>query len=611
MSPFRRILQFAQPYKSYFVLSIVFNILYSLMAIVSVTSILPILKILFENVKPQELEDKVQQGESFFSFDHVQYQVTQWMYEKIIDYGQLTVLAWLCGITVLLFFFRNLFRYLAMYFMIGLRSGTSRDLRNTLYNKILDLPVSYFTEKRKGDVMTRISSDVDNVQRFTLLPVIELFRSPFMIIATLVMLIYINWQLTLAAFVILPIMGFVISTISKSLKNDTKEAQTILGRLISGVEETLGAAKIIKIFNAEKVLSNRFYDTSTHWRSVTNRLERKYELASPMSELLGSLTLILLVWFGGKLIIQGDMAADEFFVFLGLFFQLLDPAKALSRAYSDIARGNASAERVLEILDAEVVVNEIENPLSIGEFKDKIEFKNVDFAYPNGPTVLKNFNLDIQKGETVALVGQSGSGKTTVANLLSRFYDVTRGEILIDGIPIQNLKLKEYRALLGTVTQESILFNDSILNNIALGKENANLEEIQNASSIANAVEFIVKMPLQYDEMIGESGSKLSGGQKQRISIARAILKNPPIMILDEATSALDTRSERLVQEALEQMMATRTSLVIAHRLSTIQNADKIVVMDQGEIKETGKHIELLQHQGIYSKLIEMQNFSK
>ena len=607
MSPFRRILQFAKPYRIYFVLSIVFNILYSLMAIVSITSILPILKILFENVEPVA-QQAIPAAEGF-SFDAVQHQITQWMYLQMQKYGQMTVLAWLCGITVIMFFFRNLFRYLAMYYMIGLRSGTSRDLRNALYNKILHLPVAYFTEQRKGDVMTRISSDVDNVQRYTLLPVIELFRSPFMIIATLLMLIYMNWQLTLAAFVILPVMGFIISAISKSLKNDTREAQKVLGKLISHVEETLGASKIVKMFNAEKVLSNRFHSTNTQWRSLTNRVERKYELASPMSELLGSLTLIMLVWFGGKLIIEDEMAADEFFVFLGLFFQLLDPAKALSKAYSDIARGNASADRVLEILDADIVVNEKGNALKINDFNDKIEFRNVSFHYTSEHPVLKNFNLTIHKGETVALVGQSGSGKTTVANLLSRFYDVTEGEILIDGIPVQDLDLKAYRKLIGTVTQESVLFNDSIGNNIGLGKEDASLEEIEKAAAIANADEFILKMPEKYDENIGEGGGKLSGGQKQRISIARAVLKNPPIMILDEATSALDTHSERLVQDALENMMANRTSIVIAHRLSTIQNADKIVVMDNGEIKESGKHFDLLQKDGIYARLIAMQNF--
>ena len=610
MSPFRRILKFAQPYNIYFVLSIIFNILYSLMAIVSITSILPILKILIEKINPAEMQPPAVSKDTLISFDALQYQITKWIAEKTIEHGQLTVLAWFCGITVVMFFFRNLFRYLAQYYMVGLRSGTARDLRNALYDKILHLPVSYFTEQKKGDVMTRISSDVDNVKAYMLMPVIELVRSPFMIVATLITLIYMNWQLTLAACVILPVMGLVISSISKSLKHRTREAQNILGRLLSTIEETLNAAKIVKIFNAEGVLNNRFNETNTAWRSVTNKMERKHEMASPMSELLGSVTLIMLVWFGGKLIIENKMAADEFFIFLGLFFQLLDPAKALSKAYSDISRGSASAERVLEVLDADMVVNERPNAIEIQDFKDKIEFKNVSFAYHADHAVLRRFNLTINKGETVALVGQSGSGKTTVANLLSRFYDVTEGEILIDGIKIQDIKLKDYRKLIGMVTQESVLFNETILNNIALGKPDADLEEVKKAAMIANADEFIDKLPQNYNESIGESGGKLSGGQKQRISIARAVLKNPPIMILDEATSALDTRSERLVQEALDQMMAERTSLVIAHRLSTIINADKIVVMDQGEIKEVGKHKELLAEKGIYAKLIELQDFA-
>ena len=610
MSPFRRVLEFAKPYRIYFVLSIVFNVLYSLMAIVSLTSILPILNILFDKTQTENLPSKIETETDGFSFEKIQNQLIHWVNAQMQEHGSLKVLAWLCGITVILFLFRNLFRYLAMYFMIGLRSGTARDLRNAIYDKILKLPVAYFTEQRKGDIMTRISSDVDMVQRFTLLPVIEFVRSPFMLLATLTMLIYINWQLTLAAFVILPIMGFVISTISKSLRNDTRKAQSILGRLISTVDETLGAAKIVKIFNAEKVLGERFHETNTNWRSLTNRVERKYELASPMSELLGSLTLIMLVWFGGKLIIEDKgLEGPAFLLFLGLFFQLLDPAKLLSKAYSDISRGNASAERVMEILDADVVVNEKPNAKNITEFNDSIEFKNVGFAYHEDQAVLKNFNLKINKGEIVALVGQSGSGKTTVANLLARFYDVTQGEILIDGIPLTDLKLNEFRKLIGMVTQESVLFNDTIYNNIALGKENATPDDVINSSKIANAHEFIAKLPLQYDENIGESGGKLSGGQKQRLSIARAVLKNPEIMILDEATSALDTKSERLVQEALDNMMENRTSLVIAHRLSTIQNADKIVVMDQGEIKEVGKHSELIQQNGIYAKLIEMQNF--
>ncbi len=610
MSPFRRILEFAKPYRIYFVLSIVFNVLYSLMAIVSITSILPILKILFDNVKKEDLEPLDTTANDISLFDELQHDATIYVANLMEQHGQLTVLAWLCAVTVVMFFFRNFFRYIAQYYMIALRSGTSRDIRNAMYNKLLALPVAYFTDQRKGDIMTRISSDVDGVQRFTLMPIIEFFRAPIMIIATLAMLIFMNWKLTLAAFVILPVMGLVISTISKSLKNDTREAQKVLGNLISQVEETLSAAKIVKMFNAEKHLSTRFSDTNTHWRSLTNRVERKYELASPTSELLGSLTIIMLVWFGGKLVLEGEgLEGPAFILFLGLFFQLLDPAKALSKSFSDVSRGNASAERVFEVLDADVVVNQKVDAKPLTKFEKSIEFRNVSFSYESDQPVLKNFNLVINKGETVALVGQSGSGKTTVANLITRFYDVSEGEILIDGTPIQDVKLDDYRALMGMVTQESVLFNDSIYNNITMGKEDATIDMVQEAAMIANAHEFIVTLPNGYYENIGESGGKLSGGQKQRLSIARAVMKNPPIMILDEATSALDTKSERLVQEALDNMMTNRTSLVIAHRLSTIQNADKIIVMDSGEIKETGEHLDLIEQNGIYANLIRMQNF--
>lgn len=608
MSPFRRILEFAKPYRIYFVLSIVFNVLYSLMAIVSITSILPILKILFDNVKKEDLQP-LDPNHEMSLFDELQHKATIYIADLMEVHGQLTVLAWLCAVTVVMFFFRNLFRYAAQYYMIALRSGTSRDIRNALYDKLLALPVSYFTDQRKGDIMTRISSDVDSVQRFTLMPIIEFFRAPIMIVATLAMLIFMNWKLTLAAFIILPVMGLVISTISKSLKNDTREAQKVLGNLISQVEETLSAAKIVKMFNAEKHLHTRFSDTNRNWRSLTNRVERKYELASPMSELLGSLTIIMLVWFGGKLVLEGGgLEGPAFILFLGLFFQLLDPAKALSKSFSDVSRGNASAERVFEVLDADIVVNQKPNATAIHSFERDITFKNVSFAYKPDHPVLKNFNLVINKGETVALVGQSGSGKTTVANLLTRFYDVTEGEILIDGTPIQDVKLDDYRALMGMVTQESVLFNDSIYNNITMGKE-VTETAVHEAAMIANAHEFITQLPNGYYENIGESGGKLSGGQKQRLSIARAVLKNPPIMILDEATSALDTKSERLVQEALDNMMNNRTSLVIAHRLSTIQNADKIIVMDKGEIKEVGEHLSLIEQNGIYANLIRMQNF--
>ncbi|MCK0204205.1 ABC transporter ATP-binding protein [Ornithobacterium rhinotracheale] len=610
MKAFKRVLKYIKPYKLDLVLTVFFNILYSLFAIFSISSLFPILKILFDNVEKNTTEIIEPEGVGEFSFQHAQYLLNKYIAEQMNVHGELTVLAFICLITVTLFLLRNIFRYAAQCYVISLKSGISRDIRNDLYAKIVKLPVSFFTDQRKGDLMSRVSSDVDNIQRYNLNPLIEIFRAPFMIIASLVMLIYLNAGLTLVAFIVLPLMGGVISMISKSLKRSSHESQHLLGRLISSVEETIAANKIIKIFNAENILTKRFFKLNSTWRKIYNKVERRYELSSPMSEVLGSVTMIILVFYGGKVIIEGgDLTGEAFLTFIGIFFQMLDPAKSLSKAVTDIARGNASAERVFEILDADVVVEEQANAVEINEFNHEIEFRNVSFSYEKDTPIIKNFNLTIKKGMSVALVGQSGSGKSTIANLLARFYDPQEGEILVDGVSIKDLNLKDFRKLMGMVTQDSILFNDTVYNNIALGKENATPEEVYHAAEVANAKEFIEKLPLKYEENIGEGGSKLSGGQKQRLSIARAVLKNPPIMILDEATSALDTHSERLVQQALDYMMQSTTSLMIAHRLSTIQNADLIVVMESGEIKEQGKHEELIAKDGMYAQLIKMQNF--
>ncbi|MRI63103.1 ABC transporter ATP-binding protein [Ornithobacterium rhinotracheale] len=610
MKAFKRVLRYIRPYKLDLFLTVLFNILYSLFAIFSVSSLFPILKILFDNVEKNAAKIVEPEGVSQFSFQHAQYLLNKYIAEQMQLHGELTVLAWICLVTITLFLLRNLFRYLAQCYVIYLKSGISKDIRNDLYAKIVKLPVAFFTDQRKGDLMSRVSSDVDNIQHYSLNPLIEIFRAPFMIIASLVMLIYLNAGLTLVAFIVLPLMGGVISLISKSLKKSTHESQNLLGKLISNVEETIAANKIIKIFSAENILKNRFFALNNLWRKIFNKVERRYELSSPMSEVLGSVTMIILVFYGGKVIIEGgDLTGEAFLTFIGIFFQMLDPAKSLSKAVTDVSRGNASAERVFEILDAEIVVEGQPNAVKIEHFDREIEFRNVGFSYEKDTPIIKNFNLTIKKGMSVALVGQSGSGKSTIANLLARFYDPQEGEILVDGVSLKNLNLKDFRKLMGMVTQDSILFNDTVYNNIALGKENATPEEVHHAAEVANAKEFIEKLPLKYDENIGEVGSKLSGGQKQRLSIARAVLKNPPIMILDEATSALDTHSERLVQQALDYMMQNTTSLMIAHRLSTIQNADLIVVMENGEIKEQGKHEELIAKDGMYAQLIKMQNF--
>lgn len=528
----------------------------------------------------------------------------------INEYGGETVLAWLCGITGVAFLLRNLFRYLGSFFIVNYRVAITKDLRTAMYNKFLKLPVSFFTEQRKGDMMSRISNDIGAVESGIMGSLVDLINSPFMIVFSLITLFMLDAKLTLFSLLVFPIMGGLISWVGKSLKKQAYSAQAELGNLFSLVDETLKSSKVIKIFNADTILKKRFNTTTDNWKRFAIGMSRRRELASPMSEFLGSLTMLMIAWFAGRGVITGENNDPLTFLgFLGLFYQILNPAKQLSNAISSIQGGMASLDRVSEVLDYDLKVEELPNPTPISELKEKIEFKDIGFFYDKDNVILKNFNLTIPKGKTIALVGQSGSGKTTIANLLTRFYDVSEGEILIDGVDIKNLNLKQYRHLLGMVTQESVLFNDSVYNNILMGKPEASHEEVIAAAKIANADSFISQLPEGYDTNIGDDGNKLSGGQKQRVSIARAVLKNPPIMILDEATSALDTESERFVQDALEKMMENRTSLVIAHRLSTIQKADMIVVMERGDIVEQGSHQELYDKNGVYRKLVDLQNF--
>ncbi|AQW90411.1 MULTISPECIES: ABC transporter ATP-binding protein [Elizabethkingia] len=602
MNLYFRILKFAKPHQKYIYGSLFFNILYSLLQIASIGTLLPVLGILFGTEK-QEIK-----GDGFS--DNLKRTLYTFINNEIEKHGSLNVLLWLCIITGVAFFLRNIVRYLGAYLLIFYRVGVTKDLRGAMYRKILTLPVSFFSEQRKGDLMSRMSNDVGEVENNILGSLVDLVNSPFMLIGTLASLFFLNPQLTLFSLLVLPVMGTLISLIGKSLKKDSHKAQNELGNVFSIVDETLKSAKIIKIFNADKLLDNRFTGSMTKWINYSISLGRKRELASPMSEFLGAITFLIITWYGGyQILVNKNMLPQDFLVFLGMFFQILPPAKSLATSISNIQKGEASLVRVMDILDADVKVDEIANPIPVSELKDRIEFKNVGFYYNKENLILKNFNLSIPKGSTVALVGQSGSGKTTIANLLARFYDVTEGAITVDGNNIKDLKLKEYRAILGMVTQESVLFNDTIYNNIAMGKENATREEIIEAAKIANAHQFIESLPDGYETNIGDDGNKLSGGQKQRVSIARAVLKNPPIMILDEATSALDTESERFVQDALEKMMENRTSLVIAHRLSTIQKADWIVVMERGVIVEQGTHHDLMDNNSVYRKLVDLQNF--
>jgi len=606
MSYFRKILQFAGPYKQYAVLNIICNIFYALFSTLSFIALIPVINILFDeservNVKPTW---EGLGGLKDYAIESFNYSISQRVSED-----QVSALVFICGIVVVLFFLKNLFGYLAAFFITFLRNGVLRDVRDTLYKKILSLPISYFSEKKKGDTISRITADVNEVQN-SFLSILELIvREPLTIIFTIIAMLMLSAKLTIFVFVFLPISGFVISLIGKKLKSQSSRAQEENGYFLSIVEETLSSLKIVKGFNAEKQFQQKFQNSTNRLNTILNSLINRQNLASPASEFLGIFVIVIILWFGGKMVlVDKTLDAASFIAFLGLAYNILTPAKQISKASYSVKRGNAAAERIMDVLETPSTILDAPNAVILSEFKQAVEIENISFKYED-EIVLKNFCLKVPKGSTVALVGQSGSGKSTIANLVTRFYDVNQGSIKIDGIDIRQISKHSLRGLMGLVTQDSILFNDTIRNNVSLGKSDATEEEIIDALKIANAWEFVQNLPLILETNIGDSGNKLSGGQKQRLSIARAVLKNPPIMILDEATSALDTESEKLVQKALENMMKNRTSIVIAHRLSTIQNADLIVVMHQGEIVEQGKHDHLLSQNGVYRKLVDMQSF--
>ena len=602
MDYYKKILRFARPYSKFGYLNIFFNILYALFSALSFAALMPMLNVLFEKdeqicVKPSY--EGIAKLKDYF-MDYMNYQVTQFAAEDVL----------VIGLVIVLFLFKNIFNYLAMYFITFLRNGVLKDVRNAMYKKITDLPISYYSEKRKGDVIARISSDVLEIQH-SFLSVLELIvREPLTIIFTIAVMFLISSQLTLFVFIFIPVSGYIISLIGKSLKKQSDDVQREQGEFLSVVEETLGGLRVIKAFNSESRFYKTFSASTTRFFNFSNTLLNRQNLASPSGEFLGILTIGVLLWFGGKMVlVDKTLDAPSFITYMSLAYGVLTPAKAISKAIYGVKKGNAAAERVLEILETENTISEKADAITKTSFDSSVQLQNISFKYEDD-YVLKNFNLTVPKGETIALVGQSGSGKSTIANLVTRFYDVNEGSITIDGINIKDFKKKSLRGLLGLVTQDSILFNETVRNNISLGKENATDEEIIEAAKIANAHDFIMELPEGYSTNIGDSGNKLSGGQKQRLSIARAVLKNPPIMILDEATSALDTESERLVQDALEKMMRNRTSIVIAHRLSTIQNANTIVVLQKGEIVEQGSHAELLAADGVYKKLVTMQSLS-
>tara|TARA_B100000953_G_scaffold298873_1_gene296985 strand:+ start:567 stop:2366 length:1800 start_codon:yes stop_codon:yes gene_type:complete len=597
---------FAMPYRKFAILNIICNIFYAIFSTLSFIALIPVIQVLFDKTKrvaEKPVYTGISNAKDYFS-DYFNYEVTQRVNED-----EVAALIFICGIVVLLFFLKNLFGYLSSFFLTFLRNGVLRDLRDAMYKKILALPVAYFSEKRKGDTISRITADVNEVQT-SFLSILELIvREPLTILFTILAMLVMSVQLTLFVFIFLPIAGFIISLIGKQLKRKSNLAQEENGHFLSIVEETLSSLKIVKGFNAESKFYERFQQSTNRLKEILNSLINRQNLASPTSEFLGIFVIVVILWFGGNMVlVEESLDAATFIAFLGLAYNILTPAKQISKATYSVKKGDAAAERILQVLETPSTITDHPDAIDKKNFETGIEISNVDFAYED-EKVLKQFSINVNKGETVALVGQSGSGKSTIANLITRFYDVNSGTIKIDGIDIRKMKKSDLRDLLGLVTQDSILFNDSIRNNIALGKDDATDAEIIEALKIANAWEFVKELPKQLDTNIGDSGNKLSGGQKQRLSIARAVLKNPPVMILDEATSALDTESEKLVQKALENMMKNRTSIVIAHRLSTIQNADKIVVMQKGEIVEQGKHQELIDANGTYKKLVAMQSF--
>lgn len=604
---------FVLPYKSHVIWNIIYNILYALFSAVSFIALIPMMNVLFDKTQKIEKEPVFEGYLKIGGFlkDSFYYKVSNLAESDTPQYALLIVVT----LVITTFLLKNLFNYLASFHMMHLRNGVLKDLRKAMYDKIISLPISFYSEKRKGDVMARMLGDLGEVQNSFFMLLELIVREPMTIIFSIAAMLFISWKLTLFVFIFIPVAGLIISKIGKSLKAQSTKAQFEGGYLISIVEESLSGLKVVKSYNAEKIFINKFGGSVDRLLKLSNKIGKKNNLAGPLSEVMGIITIAVLLYYGGSLVLVDKLAdgtpvlkGTDFLAFMGLAYNILTPAKAISKASYAVKNGLAAADRVFEILEQENTIDTKLDAVEKTDFNDKVTIENINFRYGD-ENVLKNFSIEVPKGKTVALVGQSGSGKSTIANLLTRFYDVQEGAIKIDGVNIKDMNIHSLRGLMGLVTQDSILFNDTIKNNILIGKPDATDQEIIDALKIANAYEFVNDLPAGIETNIGDAGGKLSGGQKQRLSIARAVLKNPPIMILDEATSALDTESEKFVQVALENMMQNRTSIVIAHRLSTIQKADNIVVMQKGEIVEQGNHTELMAKEGMYSKLVLMQSF--
>ena len=604
MNKARLLLKYIEPYKWSAARNILYNILSAVFALISYTLVIPFLKILFNRIETVPVP-----GEFQLNLDYLGNAGRYFLYSFIEKHGEAGALLLVCLVVIVASLFKNGFIFLANNSMAYMRACTVRDLRKKMYNKVLRLPLSFFTDARKGDVMTRISNDVQEIEISVMSSLTMLFRDPLYILIFVLYLFITSYQLALFALLLLPVSGWLIGRASRTLRSSSFAGQQYLGRLLSVVEETLSGLRIVKGFNAEEKMKKQFSETNEHYSKVFKRITRKAYLASPISEFLATIVLMILMYFGSTLALKGvgSMGQEKLIAFLVVFSQIIQPAKNITTAWFSIQKGMASIDRIDQILEAEEKILEKENALPVNSFKDAIEFKDVWYGYNNEP-ILKDINLKIQKGQTVAIVGKSGAGKSTLADLLPRFMDVDKGEIRIDGADIRDLKVKDLRNLMGIVSQQPILFNTTFKENIAFGVETADIKKVENAARIANAHDFIMETELGYENSVGESGNKLSGGQRQRISIARAIMANPPVLILDEATSALDTESERLVQDAILNLMKNRTSVVIAHRLSTIQHADLIVVIDDGRVVETGTHAELMKKdEGYYRKLHSFQ----